>query len=117
MTIHKSISVFEHGFVVDIICDSSTHENVMFSPYELSRNNVRGHMVKSVKGYNLDGTGSSTTIISSENDYVYIASQKFTIAPFYLGRGELSISAFFPTPARRRFVFYYDIQPALVSDI
>lgn len=115
MTTYKNIQPFDGGFTIDITNDGTGQEIVEVSQYELSRNNIRGDKVKSVKAYNYGNT--SDCFLESNTDKTIFGATQGGVQPFIIGRSDLKITAFWASPNTKKFVFYYENVGNYVFDL
>jgi len=113
--IHTSIDSFGGGFVVRLLSTGTGTGKVVIPQYDLSRNNIKGDAVKSVKAYNYGGTAS--LLINATNDRVIYGAMQGGIQPLYIGRGDVEIIAFWASPNEKTFVFYYNDIAGYIFDL
>ena len=116
MAIIKNIYQIKGGFVIDLTSTTTGGELVRIEPYELSRNNIRGDRVKSVKAENYGGA-SGDAIIMSETDRTLFPPIRAGILPLHIGNGGITIIAFWPSANTKKFVFYYDSRSPVIYDL
>lgn len=116
MAIIKSIYQIRGGFVVDLTSTTTGGEAVRIEPYELSRNNIRGDRVRSVKTENYGGAAGGALIIS-DTDRALFPPMRAGVLPLHIGNSGMTILAFWTSANTKKFVFYYDTRSPVIYDL
>ena len=102
--------------MVDLTNTTTGGEAVRIEPYELSRNNIRGDLVKSVKAENYGGA-SGDAIITSDTDRALFPPIRAGVLPLHIGNSGITIIAFWPSDNTKKFIFYYDSRSTVIYDL